>query len=169
MFLYNIIETVKNISGDIMKIKDIMTRDLVIGNIDSTISEISKIMQQADIGFVPIADGNKIVGIITDRDIVIRALANNAESNTEVEKYMTTNIISIEQDKTHEDAINLMGKEQIKRLIITNNNKVVGILSLSDIINMDVNSNLVLENQKKIWEKSRNTDEYKTEIDDFYL
>jgi len=169
MFLYNIIETVKNISGDIMKIKDIMTRDLVIGNIDSTISEISKIMQQADIGFVPIADGNKIVGIITDRDIVIRALANNAESNTEVEKYMTTNIISIEQDKTIEDAINLMGKEQIKRLIITNNNKVVGILSLSDIINMDVNSNLVLENQKKIWEKSRNTDEYKTEIDDFYL
>ncbi|NLL45072.1 MAG: CBS domain-containing protein [Mollicutes bacterium] len=152
-----------------MKIKDIMTRDLVIGNIDSTISEISKIMQQADIGFVPIADGNKIVGIITDRDIVIRALANNAESNTEVEKYMTTNIISIEQDKTIEDAINLMGKEQIKRLIITNNNKVVGILSLSDIINMDVNSNLVLENQKKIWEKSRNTDEYKTEIDDFYL
>ena len=169
MFLYNIIETVKNISGDIMKIKDIMTRDLVIGNIDSTISEISKIMQQADIGFVPIADGNKIVGIITDRDIVIRALANNAESNTGVEKYMTTNIISIEQDKTIEDAINLMGKEQIKRLIITNNNKVVGILSLSDIINMDVNSNLVLENQKKIWEKSRNTDEYKTEIDDFYL
>ena len=112
MFLYNIIETVKNISGDIMKIKDIMTRDLVIGNIYSTISEISKIMQQADIGFVPIADGNKIVGIITDRDIVIRALANNAESNTEVEKYMTTNIISIEQDKTIEDAINLMGKNK---------------------------------------------------------
>lgn len=169
MFMNNIIEIVKDIKGDIMKIENIMTRDLIVGEIDSTISEIATIMEKADIGFMPIADDNKIVGVITDRDIVVRALANHAENDTKIEKYITKNIISIDKNQTIEDAIDLMGKEQIKRLIVTNDNKIVGIMSLSDIINSKINTDLILENERRIWKKNRNIDEYKTEIDEFYL
>lgn len=152
-----------------MNIEDIMSKDLIVGYINDTIYALANKMQKWDIGFIPIADNTKIVGVITDRDIVVSAISNNIDLNTEVGKYMTRNIISIEKKQSIEEALNLMGKQKIKRLLVTDNGKFVGILSLSDIINIDLDSKLIINNLKKIWEISRNVDEYKTEIDAFYL
>ena len=62
-----------------------------------------------------------------------------------------------------------MGDKKVRRLIITKENKITGILALSDIINLDIDKNIIINNLKKIFEINRNDDLFKTEIDEFYL
>lgn len=152
-----------------MKIETIMSKHLIIANIYDSIKDISILMKQYDIGFIPLAQDQTITGVITDRDLVVNALYNNAKENDSVIKYMSKKVVSIDITKSIDEALELMGQEQVKRLIITDtqDNKVVGILSLSDIINH--NNISVLETLRSIWTINKNTDEYQTEIDEFYL
>lgn len=152
-----------------MTIEKIMTKNIITGSITNTLLEIAEIMKKYDIGFLPISDKNKIIGVITDRDIIVEALSNKASENDLIDKYLTSNIITIEQNKTVEEAIDLMGNKKIRRLIVTNNNKITGVISLADIIKLDIDHNLIIENLKKIFEINRNDDLFKTEIDEFYL
>ena len=167
--MYKILKVYNNINGDKMTIEKIMTKSIITGNISNTLSEIAEIMKKYDIGFLPISDKNKIIGVITDRDIIVEALSNKESENDLIDKYLTSNIITIEQNKTVEEAIDLMGNKKIRRLIVTNNNKITGIISLADIIKLDIDHNLIIENLKKIFEINRNDDLFKTEIDEFYL
>ena len=125
-------------------------------------------MKKYDIGFIPIVDKNKLVGVITDRDIVINAISNNCSFNDLIDKYVVKNIISIEQNKSIDDALNLMALKKIKRLIVTDNNKISGILTLSDILGKYDNE-ILLDTFKQIFEINRNDDLFSTEIDEFYL
>lgn len=158
-----------NINGDDMKIEDIMSKNIIIGSITNTIPEIATIMKKYDIGFLPISDQQKIIGVITDRDIVINALSNNCNQNDIIDKYINKNIISIEQDEKIENAIKLMGEKKVRRLIITKNNKMSGILSLADIISANNDKDLIIDALQRIFEINRNDDLFKTEIDEFYL
>lgn len=152
-----------------MKIEDIMSKNIIIGSVTNTISEIATIMKKYDIGFLPMRDQQKIIGVITDRDIVVNALSNNCNQNDIIDKYIIRNLIVIGQDKKIDDAIKLMGEKRVRRLIVTKQNKITGILSLSDIINSNLENDLIIENFKKIFEINRNDDLFKTEIDEFYL
>ena len=155
--------------GDKMKIEDIMSKDLVIANAYDSIKDISTLMKQYDIGFIPLSKDQIITGVITDRDLVVNALYNGAKENDSVIKYMNKNVIAIDISESIDYALETMAKEQIKRLLIKDQEtgKIVGILSLSDIINnTDIN---VSETLKSIWNIHKNTDEYHTEIDEFYL
>ena len=146
-----------------------MSKDLVIANAYDSIKDISTLMKQYDIGFIPLSKDPIITGVITDRDLVVNALYNGAKENDSVIKYMNKNVIAIDISESIEYALGTMAKEQIKRLLIKDqeNNKIVGILSLSDIINnTDIN---VSETLKSIWNIHKNTDEFHTEIDEFYL
>ena len=146
-----------------------MSKDLVIANAYDSINDISTLMKQYDIGFIPLSKDPIITGVITDRDLVVNALYNGAKENDSVIKYMNKNVIAIDISESIEYALGTMAKEQIKRLLIKDqeNNKIVGILSLSDIINnTDIN---VSETLKSIWNIHKNTDEFHTEIDEFYL
>ncbi len=167
--MYKILKLYNNINGDKMTIEKIMTKNIITGSITNTLLEIAEIMKKYDIGFLPISDKNKIIGVITDRDIIVEALSNKASENDLIDKYLTSNIITIEQNKTVEEAIDLMGNKKIRRLIVTNNNKITGVISLADIIKLDIDHNLIIENLKKIFEINRNDDLFKTEIDEFYL
>lgn len=142
-----------------------MSKDLVVLDINSTITEIAKIMKEKDIGFIPINEDNKIIGIITDRDIVVKILANE---DNKIKDYINRNVIKINVNESIESAIELMGNNKVKRLLVEDNNKLVGVLSLSDILN-NMNSDLVYNNIKKIFEIYRNTDEYITKINEFEL
>ena len=152
-----------------MTIEKIMTKSIITGSITNTLSEIAEIMKKYDIGFLPISDKNKIIGVITDRDIIVEALSNKASENDLIDKYIVSNIITIEQNKTVDEAIDLMGNKKIRRLIVIDNNKITGVISLADIIKLDIDHNLIIENLKKIFEINRNDDLFKTEIDEFYL
>ncbi len=158
-----------NINGDNMYIKDIMSKRLIIGSITNNLAEIAIMMKKYDIGFLPVSDQKKIVGIITDRDIVVNALSNNCSQNDIIDKYIVRNIISIDQNKDVGDAIKLMGEKKVRRIIVTDSNKISGILSLADILSISNYKDLINDNLQKIFEINRNDDLFKTEIDEFYL
>ena len=152
-----------------MNLELIMTKKIIVGNIDNSITEISNLMKKYDIGFLPIVDNNKVKGVITDRDVIIEALTNTNDLNKTIENYITTNIITADINKSIDDVLNIMGENKIKRIIINDNDKMVGIISLSDVINSKYNSDLIIKTLQKINEIKNNKDNYKTEIDEFYL
>ena len=151
-----------------MNINDVMSKKIIVGSTTNTLSEIAELMKKYDIGFIPIVDKNKLVGVITDRDIVINAISNNCSFNDLIDKYVVKNIISIEQNKSIDDALNLMALKKVKRLIVTDNNKISGILTLSDILGKYDNE-ILLDTFKQIFEINRNDDLFSTVIDEFYL
>lgn len=146
-----------------MKVKDLMCSKLIVIDINSSLSEIANVMKKYDIGFVPISCKNKIVGILTDRDIVTRIIANN---DNKINGYLTDDLITINSNDNIDKALDSMTKHKIKRLLVVDNNKLVGILSLSDILNADIN---ITKNIKEIFAINKNDDTYVTKINEFEL
>lgn len=152
-----------------MNIETIMSRDLIIGSVNQKVSDIADLMKKYDIGFIPIEQNKHLIGVVTDRDIICSTFSNELDCDSKIEKYMTHNVISIDVEETVENALQLMGKEKIKRLIVSKKDKVVGILSLSDIITADIDPTLFVTELKKIWTIHKNMDNFHTEVDEFYL
>jgi len=118
-----------------MKVKEAMHKGVEWREPKTPISEIAKIMKESDIGAVPIGDDDKLVGMITDRDIACRAVANGMDlSKTTAGDVMTKGIIFCMENEDVEDAIHLMENKQIRRLPVINDKKrMVGMLSLGDL------------------------------------
>ncbi len=161
-------------NGDNMRIKEVMTKNMVVANPNTTIEEVSNIMKNYDIGFLPIEEDNDFIGVITDRDIVIRALANGKNSNEEIQDYITNYIISVTSDTSLEDALKIMASEKIKRLMVEEDNKIIGLVSLSDILSKQ-NDDEFLEYVIAIFEPIENVsitneiDIPQAEVDEFEL
>lgn len=156
-----------NSIGDKMKIKEILKKEFIIGNINDKVSKISKIMKENNIGFIPIEDHKKIVGVITDRDICINTISNQDIEN-KVSNYINTAIIYIDEKKDIKDALYLMEKEKVKRLLVTRNEEVVGVLSLSDLLYTNEDK-LLLKVIKSIFHTDKTLKQGEAEIDEFYL
>lgn len=152
-----------------MNLENVMSKDLVVVNINDTIGDVAQKMKTYDVGFVPVEQNKHIVGVITDRDIVVKGIANHAEASAKVETYMTKNVFHIDQSDDLIRALELMTKEKIKRLVINNQDKIVGILSWSDLIQSDLPPETIMENLKKLWEIKENEKIPEAEIDEFYL
>lgn len=146
-----------------MKIKDIMSKNIISSKSNSTINDISKLMKKYNIGFIPIID-DKLIGVITDRDIVIKCIFNN---DYNIKSYINRNIITIEENNNIEDALKLMSTNKIKRLIVTKEKEIVGILSLSDILNTNIDN--IINTIKSIYEIKDNKFNNNPEIDEFNL
>lgn len=156
-----------NIIGDKMKIKEIIKNDFIIGNVNDKVSKIAKIMKENNIGFVPIEENKSIVGIVTDRDICINAISNKDIEN-KIKNYMKTSIIYIDEEKDIKDALYLMGKEKVKRLLVTRNDEVIGVLSLSDLLHVKEDE-LILKTIQSIFHTDKIQKQKEAEIDEFYL
>lgn len=100
------------------KIKDIMTTNVVTCKTDDTIFDLATKMVEHDIGFVPIKEGENLVGVVTDRDLVIRGYANKLDSSAAAAEVMTDGCISISPDATVDEASELMAMHQIRRLCV---------------------------------------------------
>lgn len=118
-----------------MQIKEIMTRNVESVDSDSPIAEAARKMKSLDVGFIPVIDGNGPVGVVTDRDIVIRAVAENRDtSQTTVGEIMSETVETISEDEDVGDAAKLMEERQIRRLLVTGgNDRIVGVVSLGDL------------------------------------
>lgn len=149
--------------------KEIMSKNLIIGHIENSIYEIASIMKEYDIGFVPIVKQNKIVGVVTDRDIVIDAVSNCANTNTKIENYMSHHLISIESNKSIDDVLDLMASYKVKRVLVTEKNKVIGVVSLSNILSVSENCDKILATVKQIYAPVERPTQDHLEIDEFYL
>ena len=143
-----------------MKVKDIMSKNISICKLDSTIYEVAKLMEKNNIGIIVIED---LKGVITDRDL-IKPLINHDDK---IEGYISNPVITVNEEESALNALKLMGKHKIKRLVVMNKD-IVGVLSLSDIIN-HVDDNLIIKTIKEIWSINDNKHEKSSEIDEFYL
>lgn len=151
--------------GDLMKIKDIMSRNLVYAEVDDNVLYVCNKMKEKDVGFILIMDGNKLYGVITDRDIV----CDLADSEMPIREFVNTNIASISMNKDVSKALELMKMERVKRLVVTSDDTIVGVISLSDIYNSDISSDEILEALKEIFAINRNDEIFNTDVGDFIL
>ena len=124
-------------------------------------------MKQNNIGFIPIKDKNKYVGVITDRDICL-AIPTIDNVNDSIKSYITNNIIYVDADSDIDSALSIMGSNKVKRLLVKDKDKIIGILSLSDILNY-TNNNNIINTYKTIFYIHNNDNGTIAEIDEFYL
>jgi len=130
-----------------MKIRDILTKNPHVVRPDAMISEAAKMMKQHNIGMLPVCDGQRLVGSITDRDLAVRAIAEGRNPlATKVSDIMTPNVFWCYDDQELEEAAQLMEQKQIRRLPILNREKrLVGIISLGDFALRSQNDRLAEE------------------------
>lgn len=117
-----------------MRCRDIMTADVKTASGSMPISEAAVMMREGDMGSVPVVEGGKLVGIVTDRDIVVRAVANGKGPETPVSEAMTSEIFSVRPDDFVFEAIRLMGEKQVRRMpVVDESGALAGIISMADI------------------------------------
>jgi len=118
------------------QVRDVMTSDPECVNQGADLKEVARIMKERDTGVVPVVDaGNKIIGLITDRDIVVRGLAEGKDlADCRVDELMTKQIRSVKEDTPIDDVLTLMQSAEIRRVPVVNGqNELIGIVSLGDI------------------------------------
>lgn len=118
-----------------MLIKDCMTKNVVLGNPNITLREAAQKMRQGDFGILPIAENDRLVGMLSDRDIAIRAVAEGKDPKQSfVRDFMSRDVFYCYEDQTDEDVMKNLGDKRIRRLPVLNREKrLVGILSLGDL------------------------------------
>lgn len=116
-------------------IRDVMTSNPECVTEKDSIRDVARIMKSQDTGVVPVVDGKKIIGLITDRDIVVRGIAEGKTlENMRVNELMTKNVRSVREDSSVDEALELMSGAEVRRVPVVNqNNELVGIVSLGDI------------------------------------
>lgn len=127
--------TERNLSENSRKrCREIMTRNVTTGSRGMTLQDVSKIMRDGDMGALPIVENNTLIGIVTDRDIVVRGIAEGRESSTDIAEVMTSEIFSVKPDDFVFEAIRLMGDKQVRRMpVVSENGDLVGIIAMADV------------------------------------
>lgn len=117
-----------------MKVRDIMTNEVATATLDSTVEDIAGMMKEEDTGAIPVVDDGELAGIVTDRDIVIRCIAEGKDpAETTVEDILTEELHTIEPDADVDEAARLMSDRQIRRLPVVEEGELIGVISLGDI------------------------------------
>lgn len=119
-----------------MQVSEVMTHDVCIANPNQNLIDAAKMMAEGDCGVLPVGENDRLIGMITDRDIVVRALAQGKALNTQIREVMTNEVkYCFEEDDVNQVA-HTMGNLQIRRLPVLNKDKrLTGIVSLGDIAN----------------------------------
>ncbi|MBK5241550.1 CBS domain-containing protein [Clostridium sp.] len=116
-----------------MKISEIMTRDVISLSVEDTVEHAAMLMREHNIGSIPVKTQEKVVGIVTDRDIIMRCVAEGSDLKArKVRDIMTSNPVLGDQNIDVNDAARIMSERQIRRLPIVSNNELVGMISLGD-------------------------------------
>jgi CBS domain-containing protein len=117
-----------------MLIGELMTRDVRIATPNDTIERAATMMGEIDAGVIPVGENDRLVGVITDRDIAVRAVAHGKPPQTEVREVMSAEVKYCFEDEAVEDVARSMGDIQVRRLPVLNRDKrLVGIVSLGDL------------------------------------
>jgi CBS domain-containing protein len=117
-----------------MKISEVMTRDVATVQADQTAQEAANFMLTGDAGSIPVTDGDKLIGMITDRDIAVRGVAKGHGPDTLVRDLMTSGLICARADDNVDEVATKMSEAQVRRLpVIDDSENLVGIVSLGDL------------------------------------
>lgn len=116
------------------KIQDLMSRDVQVIGPDATIAEAARSMRDGDFGMMPVGENDRMIGVISDRDIAVRAVAEGLDGNAKVRDVMSDGVRWAYDDEPVERAVEIMSEHQVRRLPIVNREKrLVGILALGDL------------------------------------
>ena len=116
-----------------MNIRDVMTTNPRTVSPDDSIQRAACVMRDEDTGVVPVVDNGRTVGVVTDRDIVVRAVASGGELNGPIRDIVSSNVVSVGPDMSTREAAELMSEHQIRRLPVVENERLVGIVSIGDL------------------------------------
>jgi CBS domain-containing protein len=117
-----------------MKVREVMSREVTVTNPNDSIQEVARTMARLDVGALPVCDGDRIVGMVTDRDIAVRAVAEGLPPGTPVAQVMTRDVKYVFDDEAIDEVAENMADLQVRRLPVVNRDKrLVGIVSLGDV------------------------------------
>jgi CBS domain-containing protein len=114
-------------------VEEIMTRSTQTVDVGDSIQDAARAMRDSDIGDVIVTDGGQVAGIVTDRDIVVRAIADGRDASTTISDVCTTGVETIEPAASVDDALQKMREHDIRRLPVVQDGSPVGIVSLGDL------------------------------------
>jgi len=119
-----------------LRCRDIMTTDVTTTVSEAFVMDVARLMKEEDVGAIPVMEDGKLKGIVTDRDIVVRGMADNDKNiqSLTVKDVMTDDVYSVKPNDRLVDAIRKMGNKQVRRiLVVDNNDKLRGIISMADV------------------------------------
>ncbi len=117
-----------------IKCREIMTSSVKTATRGQSLRDVAIMMRDGDMGSIPVVEDGKLVGIVTDRDIVVRSIADGKDADTPVGESMTTEIFSVRPDDFVFEAIRLMGDKQVRRIpVVDGNGALAGIIAMADI------------------------------------
>ena len=124
-----------------MKLQEIMTKDVEVTRPNDTLQTAAQNMRDRDIGFLPVCDGDRLIGVLTDRDVIVRAIAEGMNPNIMIGRDLVTSpAIYCFDDQSVDEAAKLMHDNQIRRLVVLHrgDKRMVGVISLGDLaVNVD--------------------------------
>lgn len=121
-----------------MKISDVMSENVICVQVSDTMRAVAKMMKDSDIGALPVLDNGTPVGFVTDRDIVLAIAEDDCELSAPISEAMSPEVFAISPDKEITEAARIMEDKQVSRILVVENNKPVGMVTLQDLtLNVD--------------------------------
>lgn len=114
-------------------IDNIMTTKIITAESDDSIVNVAEKMKKNKIGFIPVVEGNNLIGVVTDRDLVIRGYAENLKGNTPIKKIMTKKCVTVLKGTAIVEAAEIMAVKKIRRLCIVDGSALVGVCAIGDM------------------------------------
>lgn len=115
------------------QLRDVMTTNVQCCSPQDQVSQAAITMKQRNVGSVPVCENKSVMGVITDRDIVLRCVAENLPATTPIQQVMSQNVVTAPPDMSVDKAAHLMSENQIRRLPIVENGQLVGIVAIGDL------------------------------------
>lgn len=117
-----------------MRCREIMSSNVKTAGRSATLQEVAAMMREGDVGSVPVVENGKLVGIVTDRDIVVRSIAEGRDASSPVADAMTDKVFSVKPDDFVFEAVRLMGDKQVRRVPVVNEaGELAGIIAMADV------------------------------------
>ncbi|RYG15553.1 MAG: CBS domain-containing protein [Caulobacteraceae bacterium] len=117
-----------------MKVRDLMSKDVQVARPGDSLQDVARRMHDGNFGFMPVADGDTLIGTITDRDIVVRAIAGGVSASAPVVEFITRDPHTARADDDLKTVLDSMGSRQIRRLpVLDKDGRLVGVVSLGDL------------------------------------
>ena len=117
-----------------MKIRDVMSNDIHISRPDDSLQHVATRMADGDFGFMPVVEGDRLIGTITDRDVTVRAVARGASPSDQIAGFMSPDPVTVVDTDDLKTALDLMSRARIRRLpVMDKDRRLVGVVSLGDL------------------------------------
>ena len=125
----------EDFDNSLILVKDIMSKAIISVNVETTVFQIAKMMEQGGIGAILVKKDGHLSGIITDRDFATKVASNSLSFDTPVEKVMSSPLITINYNESISAAAERMASKKIRKLAVTDNGNVVGLITSTDLVN----------------------------------